>query len=291
LIVNPAAGSYKRGVSPESLRRLFARYGIEAEISLVGPGENITALAQARALENQIVVAGGGDGTVSSVSAAIAGAGAILGVLPLGTLNHFARDLGIPFDIEAAVRIIAEREIKSVDVGEVNGRVFINNSSLGIYPLLVWQRRKLERTGLSKWVAFGLAAVKVLRRPSFVTVRLKVDGQELIRKTPFVLVGNNEYEIEGSRIGIRPRLDAGHLAVYVAPVLSRVGFVGLFFRAIFGKLKGQTQFDALSTGQLWIETSRNRVLVAFDGEVDRMTSPLHYRIRAGALKVIVPRKS
>lgn len=291
VIVNPTAGFYRREITSDSLRALFALHGLAAEILLVSPGQDITLLAQAaNAKGSRTVIAGGGDGTVSSVAAGLACRDAILGILPLGTLNHFAKQLGIPSDIREAVRVIAEGAVEAVDTAEVNGRIFLNNSSLGVYPLLVWERRQLQRKGLSKLAAFLLASLNVLKRPAFVTVRLRGGSEESVRTTPFVFVGNNEYEIEGRKIGMRLRLDGGDLAVYVAPTLSRAGFVGLFLKALFSKLKREQQFDLFITDKLLIEAGRKQLLVAFDGEISRMTSPLRYQTRPGALKVIVPGK-
>jgi diacylglycerol kinase family enzyme len=247
-----------------------------------------------RALSNgaRAVVAGGGDGTVSSVAGALAGTGRPLGVLPLGTLNHFAKDLRIPLGLEEAARNVCEGREASVDVGEVNGQVFVNNSSLGLYPRIVRRREKLqEREGSGKWSAFVRAGLAVLRRYPFLYVRLSADGREIVRRTPFVFVGNNEYEVEGTRIGARSRLDGGRLSLYVAHRTGRLGLLRLALSALLGRLRQAHDFDALCAQEIWVETRRpKRIPVATDGEVTVMTTPLHYRVRPGALKVIVPKE-
>ena len=157
------------------------------------------------------------DGTVSAVASALAGSNAILGILPMGTLNHFAKDMHIPLDLEAAVATITRGKTAHCDVGEVNGRIFVNNSSLGLYPSMVFERDlQQRRTGRSKWTAVFWASLTVLRRFRSVRVRMKINGQTCVRKTPFVFVGNNEYEIEGLNVGTRSCLNSGHLSLYVA---------------------------------------------------------------------------
>src|SRR6266446_5556899 len=124
-----------------------------------------------------------------------------------------------PFLEAGSLKTLAFRNdtwISSVDVGQVNERTFVNNSSLGTYPSIVSERERLQRTGFQKWVALLVASFKVLRRLPPITVRLKIDGKSLVRTTHFVFVGNNEYEIEGTKLGTRRRLDAGHLVLYIA---------------------------------------------------------------------------
>jgi diacylglycerol kinase family enzyme len=293
VIINAAAGGSADGEAARAVEAAFASCGVEANVSLARDGAEVTELAR-RALSNgaRAVVAGGGDGTVGSVAGALAGTGRALGVLPLGTLNHFAKDLGIPLGLEAAARNVCEGREALVDVGEVNGQVFINNSSLGLYPRIVRRREKLqEREGSGKWSAFLRASMAVLRRYPFLSVRLDADGQRIMRKTPFVFVGNNEYRMESLRMGGRERIDAGRLSLYVAHRTGRFGLLRLALSALFGRLGKAEDFDALDAEEIWVETRRpKRLPVATDGEVNVMTTPLHFRVRPGALKVIVPKE-
>jgi diacylglycerol kinase family enzyme len=238
--------------------------------------------------KSRTVVAGGGDGTVSTVAAALVGTSITLGVLPLGTLNHFAHDLHIPIDVEAAALNIVTGRVAAVDVAEVNGRIFVNNSSLGIYPRIVRERVQKQKLGWSKWIAFAQALVWVLWQHSRLHVRLEVNDKELVRDTPFVFVGNNDYRMEGLKIGVRARLDAGHLCVYTAQRVGRAGLVRLAFLALMGRLQEAEELDVLRPKKIWIKTRRRRIQVALDGEVNLMATPLHYRTLPGALRVIVP---
>jgi diacylglycerol kinase family enzyme len=212
-----------------------------------------------------------------------------LGVLPLGTLNHFARDLKLPPSLDDAVQIIIDGHTASIDVGEVNGVIFINNSSLGLYPSIVRKRTDVQRLGYGKWLALLWAVVSVLRRYPLLDVRLSLEGEELTHHTPFVFVGNNKYEIDRFRIGGRARLDSGELSLYLTRRTGRLGLLRLAVRALLGGLRNSDEFYSTGTKELWVETRRKKIRLAKDGEVTVMHTPLHYRVLPGALKVIVPR--
>ena len=201
----------------------------------------------------------------------------------------FAKDLGIPLDLDGAVRTIATGVPKQVDVGEVNEQVFLNNSSLGLYPDIVRDREKQQsRLGRGKWPAAMWATLAALRRYPFLSVRMQADDTRLARRTPFVFIGNNEYTMEGLAIGVRGRLDAGTLSLYVAQRPGRLGLLRFAMRALLGGLKEERDFDVLLSRDMTIETRHKHLHVAFDGEVEKMATPLRYRILPGALTVMVP---
>ena len=273
----------------ELLGRIFNENQIDVDMSLAQSGAEVTELAQHAARgPYKVLVAAGGDGTVNSIAAAAIESDKILGVLPLGTLNHFARDLKIPFDLQAAANTIVAGHTATVDVAEVNSRIFVNNSSLGLYPIIVRERQKRERLGFRKWPAFFWATIQAFRRYPFLDVQLRVNGELLDRLTPFVFVGNNEYAMDLFNVGLRERLDKGTLSIYITHRTSRLKLIGLALRAVFGRLRDEKDFLALASNEVKIQTGRKRLRVAFDGEVDVMETPLQYRVRPGALRVIVP---
>ena len=292
-ILNSTSGCHPGPELREKLSRIFAEIGTPVRILLASSGAEIPELARRAVKENSpIIVAGGGDGTVNAVANEIMGTSIKLGVLPRGTLNHFAKDLQIPQDLEGAARNLITGRAIPVDVGEVNGRIFLNNSSLGIYPRIVRHcEEQQKKKGGNRWVAFVQASFSVLRHYSLLRVRLLLDGKELLRRTPLVFIGNNRYEMEGLNIGKRRTLDAGELCLFVANRSSRVELVRLAFRALFGRLHAASDFDALITKQFSIETRRPRTSVSTDGEVNQMNTPLNYLTHPGALRVIVPVKS
>jgi diacylglycerol kinase family enzyme len=289
VIVNASSGTGENGTLEERLKELFARDGVVAHVALAQSGHEIIDLAKRAALgDADIVVAGGGDGTINSVTSQLLNTKKTLGVLPLGTMNHFAKDLHIPLELEPAVETILEGHVANVDLGAVNGQIFVNNSSLGLYPSIVREREKQQRLGSGKWPAYVWAAIAVLRRYPFLNIRLDVDGTEFSRRTPFVFIGNNEYEMETLNIGGRTCLDAGELSLYVTNRTGRLGLVRLAWRALFGGLRQDKDFLAMCTKEIWIETKHKHIRVALDGEVTIMEPPLHYRVLPGKLRVLAP---
>jgi diacylglycerol kinase family enzyme len=292
VILNCTSGSCSAPELRETLSRIFAELGVPARILLAPGGTQVPELARRAVKENsQIIVAAGGDGTINAVASELMGTSITLGVLPVGTWNHFAKDLRIPQDLEGAARNLLTGRAVPVDVGEVNGRIFLNNSSLGIYPRMVRRREEQQKQGRQKWMAFAQASLSVLRHYSLLRVRLCLEGKEFLRETPFVFIGNNRYEMEGLNIGGRKRLDAGELCLFVANRAGRLDLVRLAFLAFFGRLRGASDLDALTAKQFSIETRRPHTSVSADGEVHQMNTPLNYVIRPGALRVIVPVES
>ena len=291
VIINGGAGAGHDDAIAADLRAKFHTHGMEATVILAKGGAELIASARAAVAQGVPMVAGGGgDGTQNAVAAQLAGTGIPYGVLPMGTLNHFAKDLGIPLDLDGAVRTIATGVPKQVDVGEVNEQVFLNNSSLGLYPDIVRDREKQQsRLGRSKWLAALWATIGALRRYPFLSVRLTMDdGSDHARRTPFVFIGNNAYTMQGFSIGARESLSDGKLSLYVAQRPGRLSLLRLGWSALCGRLAQERDFDVLSTKNLEIETRHKRIRVATDGEVTVMQTPLRYRIRPGALCVIVP---
>src|SRR5450759_646911 len=289
VIINASSGAGNGAAVQQRLAEAFKAIGADERISLAGDGVEIVKLAQNAARSDaEGVVAGGGDGTINSVAAAIVDSDKTLGVLPFGTMNHFAKDLNIPLDLEAAIETIVAGHAVTVDVGDVNGRIFLNNSSLGLYPRIIREREKQQRLGWGKWPAYIWAALAVLRRYPFLEIRLSVDGKELTGRTPFVFVGNNEYEMERLNIGSRACLDKGELSLYTTNGTGRLGLIRLALRALLGGLRQERDFLAFTTKDISIGTQHKRVRVALDGEVTIMEPPLHYRVRPGALRVLAP---
>jgi diacylglycerol kinase family enzyme len=160
---------------------------------------------------------------------------------------------------------------------------------LGLYPTIVRERQKRERLGFQKWPAFVWATIQALRRYPFLDVRLRVNDKLLDSTTPFVFIGNNEYAMDLFNIGLRHRLDGGALSIYITNRTSRLKLIGLALRALFGRLRDDKDFLALSSDEVKIQTRHKRLRVAFDGEIDVMEPPLEYRVRPRALRVIVPK--
>jgi diacylglycerol kinase family enzyme len=289
VLLNTRAGTTGQNLA-DQVREEFMAMQAQAEVCET-TGEEMERLARGAAAQNvDAVVAAGGDGTVSTIAAALAGTATPLGILPLGTLNHFARDLGLPLNLTAAVRTVALGQPRAVDVARVNGRVFINNASIGLYPHVVRRREvRRERLRSNKWLAMFFAVLRVLRRFPTVRVRLEVQDGTALRTSPFVFVGNNQYEMRLLAIGRRSQLDAGQLTLYVANRTGRFAILRLALRALLGRLEQARDFDSINVQEVEVESSKRRLLMAIDGELVRMAPPLHFEIWPRALTVLAPK--
>jgi diacylglycerol kinase family enzyme len=291
VLLNAAAGLRTGQVQAETARvhELFAALGVEAEVRQVRGSDLLEAAREAASSDADVVVMGGGDGTVGAGAGGLAGTGKPMGILPLGTLNHFAKDLGIPTALEEAVHAVVRGVPRDVDVGEGNGRVFVNNSSFGLYPAAVSLRDAwMERQSMHKWLAMGRAAFDTLRRFPVVRVTLRMPDGGVSVVTPMVFIGNNRYETRLFSLGKRAALDGGELWVYLARDAGRWGLLRLGLRALAGRLDDSRDFQGMGLKEMLVEDRRRVLEVAFDGEVCDVAPPVRYRIRPRALRVIAP---
>ena len=232
------------------------------------------------------LAAGGGDGTLSTVADLCAREGVPLGVLPLGTHNHFARDAGLPLELEQSIRCVARGVTRRVDLGMVNGCYFINNSSIGAYPRAVEERQRLrEQFSLRKKAAGAVAILRVFAKQSEIDARVEIDGVEIERRGPFVFVGNNEYTVNFFAPQLRRSLDSGQLCVYTARCNGVTGLLRLCWRAMWGRLEHADGFEKKFGRTIIIRVPREEVRVSKDGEVLRMRTPLEYQIAPLALEI------
>lgn len=288
-ILNHQAGTGRAHDLQATIERLAQEARQDVRILVAQEGADLLDMARDAIRGGaHAVIAGGGDGTVSAIAGALVDSEIPLGVLPLGTLNHFAKDMDLPLGDEDAVRTALAGQVVSVDVGEVNGHVFLNNSSIGLYPRLVRFRDAERRKGRNKWLAFLRAIFAILRRHGLFHVELQIDETKSVsRRTAFVFMGNNEYEKTGLSIGARLRLDGGSLWLCLPRRGGRVDLLRLAVLALLGRLQ-DSELECLTAAAVAVRTRKKQLSVALDGEVVRMSVPLAYRIRRRALKVIVP---
>jgi diacylglycerol kinase family enzyme len=190
--------------------------------------------------------------------------------------------------VEAA-SLIRHGVLRRVDLAEVNGRIFVNNSSIGAYPLAVTLREHLQDSGVEgKWRAMLRASLRTFRQ--FPTLRVHIDGDDgsIDLETSFVFVGNNPYGGEGIAASQRGRLDSGRLGVLTAPTATRRQALRLAVAALLGRLDADSEIWRGEPAEVTVDTAASSLLVSLDGEVERLETPLRYRSRPGALAVITP---
>lgn len=264
------------------VRKAFAATGQSIDLRLVAAGDFRAAIAATSA---HVVVAGGGDGSLASAAAVLASENRCLGVLPLGTRNHFARDIGLEGTLEQAAQVAAHGQCSAIDVGYAGERLFLNNASLGIYARMVEDR---DRRSLPKWLATLPAALRVLLWPQTRRLDLEIDGKRRRVKTPLLFIGNNRYSLDKGRIGQRASLADGELSLLA---VAQRGGPGLFFaayRMMRGKVDLRADFAACETAREVTALRHGAHRLALDGEVMELDFPLTFRVAPGGLKVMLP---
>lgn len=288
VLLNPHGGSAGKN-APARLRKALAAAGVDAEIVEVDGASAARRARQAARSGVRLIVAAGGDGTVSAVAGALAGSKSTLGVVPLGTLNHFARDLGIPTDVDEACRLLATGKPRAVDLAQCNGQSFINNSAVGLYPLMVMDRDgQQQRLGRNKKLAMLVASVRTLARFHHHRLSLTVNRSKKRVDTPLLFVGNNNYRLELGVAGKRESLDKGRLCVFILRSAGRLGLMTAALRAVVGRSRPSDMVQLDDVQRLRVDSRRSGLDVSLDGEVSRLKPPLDYRIRPAALKVVAP---
>ncbi len=246
-----------------------------------------TATQQAIRKGYRIIVAAGGDGTIRAIAAVVAQSdGVVLGVLPMGTFNHFAKDAGIPIDLTAAARIIAHGKTQQIDCASVSGRLFMNSAALGLHPLFV-RRRQFYQSRIGKWLAIPVALVQAFARYRTWPLTLQINNQRTTHQTALVIIGNNDYQVEQLGLLNRQDLAGGLLYVYILNSQTRLQFLHLAFRIFLGRTDNLTYFKAYSADSCTLEINQT-VQLTMDGELTALKPPLEFRALPGRLTVLVP---
>lgn len=292
VLINHDGGAAKTAGKklPEQVMTAFEKAGGKAHVRVLAADEMDKAIELAAKEEKRFVIAGG-DGTVAAAAQVLTGGKTELAILPLGTLNHFAKDLGIPLKLEAAAKLALNGKAAAIDVGEVNGRCFVNNASVGLYPFMVRDRDDIrERRGWPKWLATVPASWDALSRLRH--HRLKIDlgeGKQPV-VTPLLLVGNNRYSLEAGAVGSRESFTEGKLSLYAIARSSRASLLWFGIRALLGLADRTRDFAAVGdSAGFTVESSDSDIEIALDGEILRIELPAKFAIQPGALRVVVPK--
>lgn len=290
VLLNEGSGAADKSEVAEKLEAAFERYPGRFELRRISPRRGLADVCQ-RAMKDGFgtICAAGGDGTISGIAGQLAGTGRRLGVIPQGTFNFVARGLGIPEDIDAAVDLLAEGEARPVPVGEVNGKVFLNNASLGIYPKVLEEREgTYKRWGRSRIAAHWSVLVTFLTFRSPIRMKVTVGGRELRRKTPLAFIARSAFQLEHYGLAGADAVRRGEFALFLAPDSSRWE---LLKRALLLASKGMVlnrDFELVTGTEIVIETRGRTQTVAMDGERFPLQPPLRFRMHSDALYVVAP---
>jgi diacylglycerol kinase family enzyme len=293
VILNEEAGSLQGEnptLAPDEVRAAFAGEGVGADVRVVAAGHLVATLTTILDQTPDAIFVGGGDGTISTAASVLAGGDVPLGVLPLGTYNHFARDLGVPSAWRAAVSALVHGERRRVDLGQVNDRTFINNCSIGWYAEAVRKREALRRKhGVRKWWAMLRATTAVFLRLRRMRVQLGLGERALPLRTPFIVVANNRYSGRVLDSSLRPQLNEGRLWIYTTRVRGRLAILRMMLQSLLHELDAPDDLDIHAVTAAELTAELIRPAIALDGEVVDLPWPLRFRSLPGALPVLIPR--
>lgn len=285
------AGSGRNAREKEAVDRAMAVFGQGAEIVFWNPEtDEIAALIDRLMGQGRsIIVAAGGDGTIMAVASAMAGKDARMAVLPLGTFNFFARGLGLPQEPEDAARAILAGAPRRLSLGAVNGQVFLNNASLGIYPSILKERETVyERWGRYRVFAHWSVVKTFLKFQRPMRLVLTVDGLRREIRTPLVFVARSAYQLERYGLEGGEAIHDDRFAMFVARRSGRAGLFRLAWRLVTRRLELGRDVELIDAEEIVVEMRQTNPLVAFDGEKARMRAPLRFEILKDSLTVIVP---
>ncbi len=287
VICNDHSGRNSR--EAEAIDLAMKVLGPQAELCHV-KGSDITETARAAVRDGYATaVAAGGDGTIMAVASALNGSDCTLGVLPLGTFNFFARGYGIPEDPEGAARVIAAGHAQTIDLGAVNGRLFLNNASIGVYPAILKERETVYRRWGRRRIAAHWSVLKTFwrfRRP--LKVEIEVEGQRRRFRTPLVFAARSAFQLEHFGLQGADCIRDGGFSVFVTPDVGRLGLLSDALRLAVKQMRLGEDFELICADRLVIHTKRKSQLVACDGEKFLMDGPLEFTMVRDAFRIFTP---
>jgi diacylglycerol kinase family enzyme len=291
VILNANSGTaHSLGVTKENLQALFESHGLQAEIDAESEkdfGERMQAAVDSDA---NIVVAAGGDGTITGLADVLIETDKALAILPLGTVNALAKDLKIPLDLEEAVASLVTGQPAQIDVGEVNGKAFLHKVVVGVIPGMAAAREHI-RGSEDPTAKVGLVRHmfrRMQRAKRIAVIFEREDGQRTIERLQSLAVSSNAYDQGLGRFFSRSKLDEGFLTLYTLRNLRTWDFFRLVFGMLFGKWQSDPQLNIETMKAITVNFRKPQMQVMFDGEVMLLDTPMHFTIRPLALTVIVP---
>ncbi|MFN3577461.1 MAG: diacylglycerol/lipid kinase family protein [Tabrizicola sp.] len=287
VLANPGSGTSLR--NPGAVDRAMAVFGDRAELR---PFSGDPADEAMRAVRDgfRIVVAAGGDGSVAGAAHALAGTGVALAVLPLGTFNYFARGLKMPEDPEAAARAILDGAPHDIRVGTLNGRVFLNNVAIGIYPAILEEREAVyARFGRYRLLAHLASLRTILRFQQPYRMEIYQDDTRHSIRTPMVFVARSAYQLDQFGLEGAKAISDDRFVLFLAHQQTRLGFLRLAWRLVRRRVDHGRDVIVSTPRRIAIAVrGRRSIAVALDGEKLRMHLPLRIRLNDHLLQVILP---
>jgi diacylglycerol kinase family enzyme len=291
IVFNSNAGTaLTLGLTADALLEQFVAAGLDATIDADAETPFADRIAAALADEAEVIVAAGGDGTVTALAEAMVGSDKTLAVLPLGTANLLARDLGVPLDLAQAVAAMPAMAETRIDVGEVNGRIFLHNVTVGTVPGIAAGREQIRgRNDIGALIGFARYFFRRLARARRIAVEIAPEeGENRVGRVQAVVVANNTYDEGFGHVFSRKRLDRGKLGLYTLKHLTAFDVIRLSAGMVVGRWRQDEALTIEHVSAVTIRSKKETVMTMFDGEIESFTVPLRFRIRPLALSVLAP---
>ena len=290
IVMNPHSGKKRTGEKAQQLRAEVEKHAGRFVVREVANGSEIAASVERGLAEGyRTIAAAGGDGTICAVASVLAGTGCRMGVVPLGTFNYFARGQGLPETVPEALQVLAEAPGRPIDVADVNGRVFLNNASIGAYSKVLESRERIYRKyGRSRVAAYWSVLVALVNFRARLRVTVTIDCEVHRFKTPMIFVASNPYQLDLFNLDGADLIREGELVALVAPDVGRWGLIAFAIRLAFGTMDKDRDFRLLAGRDILVETRRRGTVVARDGERERMFAPFRFRLRPRELELVAP---
>lgn len=295
LIYNPKSGFH--GTQPLALDQqimdLWIKAGFEVKKFAIAEAVDMDHMMSEVLLRHQgshgVVVAAGGDGTLNTVARYLRDTDIPMGILPLGTFNYVARVLNIPLDLLEAAQVIAQGQSRAIHVASVNQYIYLNNASLGLYPLFIQQRENYNRIlGRFPIHAYTSALEVMLRHRKELKIEVEVDGQRYRVKTPLVFFGNNQLQLKELNLKIAQQVAEGKVAGVIVAKSDKLTLFKTLWQLMRGKLEQTPDVYSFAAQQVKIYSRAKRLTLAIDGEIVEVESPLRISVDQHALKIMVP---
>mgnify|MGYP001182232442 CR=1 FL=1 len=291
VILNASAGTANAtGVTPQALETVFADRGLDATVDADVEAPLDERIARALESDADVIVAGGGDGTIAALAGALAGTDKALAVLPLGTVNAVARDLGLPLTLEQAVDGIAGGELRQIDIGEVNGRLFLHMAAVGFVAGIAAAREKVRgRFGFLEFISFSRFFARRLARSRRMALAIAPDeGEARVERAQAFAVVCSEFSEGFGRMFSRDKLDSGTLTLYVVKHLSASDLVRLTLGMFLGRWRQDEALRIEHVREVTVDTRKPTLKVMLDGEIVSIETPLVFKVRPLALTMVMP---
>ncbi len=289
VVLNTRSGTaHALGVTADTLSQSMEQHGYKFTVDADDESTFEDRISRALASEHDVVVAAGGDGTASGIASALVGSDKTLAVMPLGTVNSLAKDLSVPLDIDAWVASLGSMEKRRVDVGEVNGRIFLHMVVIGLIPSLAAGRELLRgQVGVGAKIGLLQYFLRRLARTRRLAVQIDPEGETArIERVQSIAISCNPYEEAAGSILKRETLDAGELTLYTLKQLGTWDIVRLGTEMLLGRWKQDEALSIQSVPAVTIRSRNPRLQVMIDGEIQSLAVPLALRVRPGALQVL-----